>query len=900
MLKRSLCVVALSALTLLTHATSSSQAPSLEAGFAQVPNSHRPWCYWWWINGHVDKASITADLEAMKHLGFGGVLHFDSRGYWDDDNHLRLPKAEVAFMSSKWQELIIHAIREAARLGLSFSMNMSSSGGKLDGPWLVGKDAPKRLVYRLYPAGATATDTPNLPYYSDITTCDVWYTGPELPITEQWLNGGDGLFTMSAGTGAKLDQKQDTPRLLATATTPGARCVRVRFGYTVLEGHDHDVDVLDPQAITGHFHRFQTTLMAQIPELIGRNKTLTHLYSVSWEGSMPTWTGNFISEFRKYTGRDIIPSLPLLAGFTHPDAQFQESFIRDYRKARNDMFRENFYGTMRRLAHERQVDWYSESGGPWSRKPEVFREADQIEFLAVNDMPQGEFWPLFRPKPGNIGTYHLRPTVSTAHLFGLPRASAEAFTHMRYHWSIDPARLKPVGDIAFADGINHFVWHTFTASPDSYGAPGIEYFAGTHINRNVTWHDSLEPFIRYIGRCQWLLQQGIPQVDYAVYTGSTPYQHFGRYLEKPHDHSNLQLPKGYTYDLLNDTALLTRAQYDATTKRLTFPGGVSYGAIVVDLEDPTREIKPEVAQTFQSLREKGFPVLTAEEVTSGAKISPLPPDFTTPDNFAVAHRFLPDLKTHIYFICGEGKSDVVLRATAPAVELWDAVTGMRRRIDAQSTADGRTRISLDLPEGGSVFVLFRPHSDLPTSCLAKKPTPKSIDSEWQVTFTYPKGITNTPPPSLTTRQLRDWTQVTDLKYFSGSGEYKTTINLTAEEAKRLSKIAIGKLPSGVAEVCVNGTNCGVIWCAPWTADATFRPGENTITIRVTNNWRNRLIGDCFLPPEQRITRSNLHYWTTPRTGDLSNMWLIRPRVYSGYTTHDALEPSGLLGPVVLE
>ena len=48
-------------------------AATLEEGFANPPGSAKPWCYWWWVNGHADRETITADLEAMKVLGFGGV-----------------------------------------------------------------------------------------------------------------------------------------------------------------------------------------------------------------------------------------------------------------------------------------------------------------------------------------------------------------------------------------------------------------------------------------------------------------------------------------------------------------------------------------------------------------------------------------------------------------------------------------------------------------------------------------------------------------------------------------------------------------------------------------------------------------------------------------------------------
>ena len=112
-------------------------------------------------------------------------------------------------------------------------------------------------------------------------------------------------------------------------------------------------------------------------------------------------------------------------------------------------------------------------------------------------------------------------------------------------------------------------------------------------------------------------------------------------------------------------------------------------------------------------------------------------------------------------------------------------------------------------------------------------------------------------------------------------------------------LSLGEVPTGLAHVFVNGIDCGIVWCAPWEADVSsaVRDGENEIEIRYTNNWYNRLVGDCFLKPEERVTRSTLRYWTVPRTGDTSNTWRLRPTVYSGPSVSDKLQPSGLLGPV---
>ena len=48
--------------------------------------------------------------------------------------------------------------------------------------------------------------------------------------------------------------------------------------------------------------------------------------------------------------------------------------------------------------------------------------------------------------------------------------------------------------------------------------PGNEYFAGTHLNPNVTWWEQAGDFVDYIDRCSYLLQQGLFVADvlYAV------------------------------------------------------------------------------------------------------------------------------------------------------------------------------------------------------------------------------------------------------------------------------------------------------------------------------------------------------------------------------------------------
>ena len=61
--------------------------PDLERGFLHPPDAAKPWVYWFWLNGNITREGITADLEAMKRAGIGGVLIMEvdqgtPRGPW--------------------------------------------------------------------------------------------------------------------------------------------------------------------------------------------------------------------------------------------------------------------------------------------------------------------------------------------------------------------------------------------------------------------------------------------------------------------------------------------------------------------------------------------------------------------------------------------------------------------------------------------------------------------------------------------------------------------------------------------------------------------------------------------------------------------------------------------------
>jgi hypothetical protein len=130
----------------------------LSAGFTTPPLNARMRCYWWWLNGNTDKTTITHDLEEMKAKGFGGALLVDANGSNQNGNRNVPPGPN--FASPAWVDLYTHALREADRLGLEITLNITS-GWNLGGPDVTPDQASKLLTWtRIDIAGGKQLNIP--------------------------------------------------------------------------------------------------------------------------------------------------------------------------------------------------------------------------------------------------------------------------------------------------------------------------------------------------------------------------------------------------------------------------------------------------------------------------------------------------------------------------------------------------------------------------------------------------------------------------------------------------------------------------------------------------------------------------------------------------------------------
>ncbi|MGC8640169.1 MAG: glycosylhydrolase-like jelly roll fold domain-containing protein, partial [Isosphaeraceae bacterium] len=221
------------------------------------------------------------------------------------------------------------------------------------------------------------------------------------------------------------------------------------------------------------------------------------------------------------------------------------------------------------------------------------------------------------------------------------------------------------------------------------------------------------------------------------------------------------------------------------------------------------------------------------------------------------------------------------RLTGRLPEFWDPLTGEIRTASSFRQDNGRTILPLELPESGSLFVVFRQ----PTEQLVARGR-NTLDLERRAELAGPWTVNFDPrwagPESVVFPALVDWTSRPEpgIKYYSGSAVYTREFELPAADGKpsRRLFLDLGRLRS-MAQVTLNGKNVGIRWTFPFRVEITsaIKPGTNRLEVRVVNRWPNRMIGDQFLPPDQRFT------WST----------------WNPFQQDSPLVESGLLGPVTV-
>jgi hypothetical protein len=604
----------------------------LRAGFMAPPPQARLRCYWWWLNGHTDKATITHDLEEMKAKGFGGALLVDANGANQDGNE-NVPPGPT-FGSPAWVDLYTHALREADRLGLEITLNITS-GWNLGGPDVKPEDASKLLTWSQtavkggqHVVVKLAAPAQKNGFYREIAVLAYpLHRGPgrqgqrdkmqlreQAAAAETGFSMPDATWMLRAGKDAPADTDVAEVQNISQRVTadgslecdfPAGDWEVLRIGYTDSDARVSTssgawqglaIDYLSQSAFDTYWEHTVEPLLADAKPF----HSLKYLATDSWELGGTNWTDTFAAEFQRRRGYDPVVWLPVVAGCIVTNGDRSARFLTDLRRTVGDLVADNHYAEFSKRAAQHGLGVQAESGGPHGAP------IDALETFRMSAVPQTEFWSenAHRAKDGE--RFFTKEGSSAANIYGKRFVAQEGETSIGPQWSESLATdLKPSFDMAITEGMNRLVWHEFTSSPASTGVPGQEYFAGTHLNPKVTWWDAGGAFFSYLNRVQFLMQQGTA-VDDVLYFYGDNVPNFVRL--KADDPAHV-LP-GYDYDVTDEDALLHAIQLDG--KMLRGPSGVAWRALVMPKSGRISLVALERASAYV----KGGGVLIGEAPTS--------------------------------------------------------------------------------------------------------------------------------------------------------------------------------------------------------------------------------------------------------------------------------------------
>ena len=692
------------------------------------------------------------------------------------------------------------------------------------------------------------------------------------------------------------------------------RIYRMGFSLTGKQNHPAppeatglEVDKLDSVAWSKYFHTYLDMYKDASKGQMGQ-RGVQYVLTDSYEAEQENWTPAMFSEFRRRRGYDLHPWMPALTGMVIGTPGQTDAFLRDWRQTIGELLTDR-YTEISEIARK---DYGMK--GRYTESHEGGRAfvGDGMDVKRTAEVPMSAMWigaPWLPTNPDgtqNRATYQMddHESASVAHIYGQNVAAAESMTvgFGARSYGFYPANLKNTADLELSEGINRFVIHESAHQPVDDKVPGMSLMGiGQWFNRHETWAEQAKAWVDYMSRSCYMLQQGHNVADVLLYygEGSNVTTAYGG-LTLP------DVPSGYQYDFCNPHALVNVVEADGQGGLASSLSGAKYKVLWLDknveymslpvlrkiaalakagvfiggqkpqhpagIADSQEEFDRLVAEVWGGSLPN---VATGMTLAEALKSRGIAPDAEMPQGVKYLHRTLDN--GEIYWINKPAKDyktvEVSLRTDGRKPMLWHADTGVTEEASYRM-AGGRTVVSIPMVPEDAVFVVLTEPAQVASLSLPKQTekTLLTIDTPWKVEF---KASVETPAAT-TFDTLSDWSENAndDIKYFSGTGIYTTTVNIPRLEGDRQT-LQLGDVKY-LAEVIVNGQNLGIVWKAPYQADITgaLHKGKNTIEIRVTNLWINRLIGDQ-QPGAKKLTFVDSEF----------------------YKADSQLEPSGLLGPV---
>ena len=921
----------------------SKELEELYASFVEPPMDTRPFVRWWWNGAKLSAEEIDRELGVMCDAGIGGVEINTIRFPGGDD----LGILSLDYMSPEWIAMVKSAIESASRRGMTCDIIVGSgwpfgaeflsenertqlltkTSLKVSGPGEVTLDVAE-LLSEADPQVGFKYSGQTIRLHSLVlapTTMDSFTPGVEVPfdkdatkVTVQVPAGEHVLYALVKVTGFQS----------VINGGPGA-------SGPVLNHYDREA--------TLHFLRKMSDNL--FPAIQGTDG-FRALFCDSMELEGANWCDDFPEEFRRRKGYDITPYLPFIlykvghmghaiegAAETALSSEAADEVSRaryDFFTCCMDMMRERFLRTF---------DEWCDLCGFKSRVQAYGREFHPVDASMEVDIPECETWFwnsdgcerdafLKSPTYTNVN----KSVASAVHFKGDRLVSCEEITNTNRVFNASLERIKMTGDQSNLSGVTHSILHGFNYSPAEAPFPGwVRY--GTYLNeKNTIW-----PYFRLWADYKARISSVLMNTDYFsdialmmpwgdLWTNIGPQRdpfpalHYPEYADEVwaaiHRNGNacdyvsesvLQGSDSKSGDLvigkrkypvlmlvevesmMPATALAIK-RFVSSGGKLLLIGKTPFKSVgLFDHEKNDAEVGKVFSELLSAFPDRIFKVDPPQGDITGwfagvqnqCGIKPYL-EITDPSPYVSQIKHTAG-GSDIYFIVNsDPESGHILKArfhSQGAPMLWDPENGGRMKLEVSE--DGV--INLPIEKAGSRLVVFEPlkkagktTEDDPRKILPPKDPgltasrldvpsekPKAI-AKWNMRFDKVDGTTFVIEDS----PLFDLSKDERTADFAGVVTYTAEVSVASGETRYID---LGDV-FGVSEVYVNGEKVGLDWYGGRVSVIPKRlleSGKALVTVKVTTTLGN--------------------YMKSLKDNPVAMAW----------TSGQALNPSGMIGPVML-
>jgi hypothetical protein len=458
----------------------------LERSFKRPPDDSRIMMRWWWFGPAVTRPELEREMRLMKEGGIGG---FEVQPVYPlalDDAAAGIKNLE--FLSPEFLAALGFTAAKAKELGLRFDLTLGS-GWPYGGPMFPIGEAAGRLRFQSVRLSPGQSNVPVPPLREGETLVAAFLITP---------------VADAAGPYRELEIRDRAAQLPAEGNTDEQGVRQVLFcvaGHTGMKVKRPAVGA-EGFVIDHYDRRVVDKFLADVAEPELKACAATPPYAVfcdSLEVGGEDWTGSFLTEFQKRRSYDLRPFLPALAG---EDNERNKDIRHDWGKTLTELFVHHFLTPLENWSQDHSTRLRIQGYGTPPAALYCYEYADLNE-------AEGHLWKEFEES---------RWAASASHLLGRPVTSSETWTWLHSPvFRATPLDMKAEADLHFLQGINQLIGHGWPYTPPGIGAPGWRFYAAAVFNEKNPWWIVMPDVARYLQRVSFVLRQGRPANDVALY-----------------------------------------------------------------------------------------------------------------------------------------------------------------------------------------------------------------------------------------------------------------------------------------------------------------------------------------------------------------------------------------------